>query len=172
MSVLSGKELRIVGFLCNWCSYGGADTAGTARAAQPTDLRIIRVPCSGRVNPLFVLKALMNGADGVLVSGCHPRDCHYSAGNFYARRRLEILKEFLPIVGIDPARFEYTWVSASEGQRWKEVVTSFTERIHRLGHALFRAGKPSGADPSAGLRRESLPARTQGKHQEGSGRRP
>lgn len=135
MSVLSGKELRIVGFLCNWCSYGGADTAGTARAAQPTDLRIIRVPCSGRVNPLFVLKALMNGADGVLVSGCHPRDCHYSAGNFYARRRLEILKEFLPIVGIDPARFEYTWVSASEGQRWKEVVTSFTERIHRLGPA-------------------------------------
>ena len=104
MSVLSGKELRIVGFLCNWCSYGGADTAGTARATQPTDLRIIRVPCSGRVNPLFVLKALMNGADGVLVSGCHPRDCHYSAGNFYARRRLEILKEFLPIVGIDPAR--------------------------------------------------------------------
>lgn len=72
MSVLSGKELRIVGFLCNWCSYGGADTAGTARATQPTDLRIIRVPCSGRVNPLFVLKALMNGADGVLVSGCHP----------------------------------------------------------------------------------------------------
>ena len=135
MSVLSGKELRIVGFLCNWCSYGGADTAGTARATQPTDLRIIRVPCSGRVNPLFVLKALMNGADGVLVSGCHPRDCHYSAGNFYARRRLEILKEFLPIVGIDPARFEYTWVSASEGQRWKEVVTNFTARIHKLGPA-------------------------------------
>ncbi|MCQ2444655.1 MAG: hydrogenase iron-sulfur subunit, partial [Mailhella sp.] len=118
MSVLAGKELRIVGFLCNWCSYGGADTAGTARATQPTDLRIIRVPCSGRVNPLFVLKALMNGADGVLVSGCHPRDCHYSAGNFYARRRLEILKQFLPVLGIDPRRFAYTWVSASEGQRW------------------------------------------------------
>lgn len=135
MSVLTGKELRIVGFLCNWCSYGGADTAGTARAAQPTDLRIIRVPCSGRVNPLFVLKALMNGADGVLVSGCHPRDCHYSSGNFYARRRLELLKDFLPIVGIDPDRFEYTWVSASEGQRWKDVVTNFTDRIHKLGPA-------------------------------------
>ena len=135
MSVLTGKELRIVGFLCNWCSYGGADTAGTARAVQPTDLRIIRVPCSGRVNPLFVLKALMNGADGVLVSGCHPRDCHYSSGNFYARRRLEMLKDFLPIVGIDPERFEYTWVSASEGQRWKEVVTNFTDRIHKLGPA-------------------------------------
>ena len=91
MSVLAGKELRIVGFLCNWCSYGGADTAGTARAVQPTDLRIIRVPCSGRVNPLFVLKALINGADGVLVSGCHPRDCHYSAGNYYARRNMDIL---------------------------------------------------------------------------------
>jgi len=135
MSVLTGKELRIVGFLCNWCSYGGADTAGTARAVQPTDLRIIRVPCSGRVNPLFVLKALINGADGVLVSGCHPRDCHYSAGNYYARRRLEMLKQFLPVIGINPDRFEYTWVSASEGQRWKDVVTNFTNRIHALGPA-------------------------------------
>ena len=135
MPVTTGKELRIVGFLCNWCSYGGADTAGTARAVQPTDLRIIRVPCSGRVNPLFVLKALMGGADGVRVSGCHPRDCHYSSGNFHARRRLEILREFLPILGIHPDRFSYTWVSASEGQRWKEVVTSFTGRIHELGPA-------------------------------------
>ena len=82
MPVLKGKELRIVGFLCNWCSYGGADTAGVARATQPTDLRIIRLPCSGRVDPLFIIKTLLNGADGVLVSGCHPRDCHYSAGNF------------------------------------------------------------------------------------------
>lgn len=135
MSVLKGKELRIVGFLCNWCSYGGADTAGVARASQPTDLRIIRVPCSGRVNPLFPLKALLGGADGVLVSGCHPRDCHYSEGNYYARRRLELLKEFLPVVGIDPERFEYTWVSASEGSRWQQVVTAFTDRIHKLGPA-------------------------------------
>ena len=96
MPVLEGKELRIVAFLCNWCSYGGADTAGVARAKQPTDLRIIRVPCSGRIDPLFILRALVNGADGVLVSGCHPNDCHYSAGNFYARRRLEVLKQFLP----------------------------------------------------------------------------
>ena len=129
------KDLRIVGFLCNWCSYGGADTAGVARATQPTDLRIIRVPCSGRVDPLFIVKALLNGADGVLVSGCHPRDCHYTSGNFYARRRLEILKHFLPVLGIDPARFEYTWVSASEGQRWQKVVTLFTEQIHALGKA-------------------------------------
>jgi coenzyme F420-reducing hydrogenase delta subunit len=128
-------EFRIVGFLCNWCSYGGADTAGVARFVQPTDLRIIRVPCSGRIDPLFVMRALLNGADGVLVSGCHPRDCHYAEGNFYARRRLEMLKRLLPITGIDERRFEYTWVSASEGQRWQHVVTEFTRRIHELGPA-------------------------------------
>ena len=135
MPVLEGKELRIVAFLCNWCSYGGADTAGVARATQPTDLRIIRVPCSGRIDPLFILRALVNGADGVLVSGCHPNDCHYSAGNFFARRRLEVLKRFLPVLGIDDRRFEYTWVSASEGARWQQVVTNFTDRIHKLGPA-------------------------------------
>lgn len=127
--------MRIVAFLCNWCSYGGADTAGVARFSQPTDLRIIRMPCSGRVDPLFILKAFLGGADGVLVSGCHPRDCHYTAGNYYARRRLEVLKRFLPILGMDPARFEYTWVSASEGQKWRQVVTTFTQTIHDLGRA-------------------------------------
>ena len=132
MPVLTGKERRIIGFLCNWCSYGGADTAGVGRLGQPTDLRVIRVPCSGRINPLFILKALMGGADGVLVSGCHPRDCHYAEGNFYARRRLEMCKNLLPAAGIDPERFEYTWVSASEGQRWQHVVTEFTRRIHAL----------------------------------------
>lgn len=133
MPVLKDRELRIVGFLCNWCSYGGADTAGVGRATQPTDLRIIRVPCTGRVDPLFVVKALLQGADGVLVSGCHPRDCHYSVGNYYARRRLEVVRRFLPVLGIDERRFEYTWVSASEGQRWQSVVTDFTSRIHELG---------------------------------------
>ncbi|MDO4768199.1 MAG: hydrogenase iron-sulfur subunit [Pseudomonadota bacterium] len=135
MSAQDVRELRIVGFLCNWCSYGGADTAGVGRFTQPTDLRIIRVPCSGRIDPLFVVRALLNGADGVLVSGCHPRDCHYAEGNYYARRRLEMLKRFLPITGIDARRFEYTWVSASEGQRWQLVVTEFTRRIHELGPA-------------------------------------
>ncbi len=129
------KELRIVAFLCNWCSYGGADSAGVGRFSQPTDMRIIRVPCSGRVNPLFVLKALLDGADGVLVSGCHPKDCHYTSGNFYARRRLESLKEFISILGIDSRRFSYSWVSASEGPKWKEVVTTFTNQIHELGPA-------------------------------------
>ncbi|MCL1889697.1 MAG: hydrogenase iron-sulfur subunit [Desulfovibrionaceae bacterium] len=135
-------ELRIVGFLCNWCSYGGADTAGVGRFIQPTDLRIIRLPCSGRTNPLFIAKALLQGADGVLVSGCHPRDCHYAEGNFYARRRLEVFKQLLPVLGVDPRRFEYTWVSASEGQRWQMVVSKFTEQIHSLGPARRLPGAP------------------------------
>lgn len=125
-------ERRIVGFLCNWCSYGGADTAGVSRFTQPTDLRIVRLPCTGRMNPIFAVKALLSGADGVLVSGCHPNDCHYTSGNFYARRRLETLKRFLPVLGIDSARFAYTWVSAAEGRRWQEVVTDFTRVIHEL----------------------------------------
>ena len=141
MSVIEGKELRIIGFLCSWCSYSGADTAGVSRFKQPTDLRIIRVPCSGRVDPLFVVKAFINGADGVLVSGCHPRDCHYSEGNFYARRRLEMLKRFLPFVGIEARRFHYTWISASEGQRWQQTATEFTALIHELGPA---SGSPQG----------------------------
>lgn len=145
MSASDSRELRIVGFLCNWCSYGGADTAGVARFSQPTDLRIIRVPCSGRIDPLFIVRALINGADGVLVSGCHPRDCHYAEGNFYARRRLETLKQFLSATGIDPRRFEYTWVSASEGQRWQHVVTEFTRRIHELGPAPIMSHVSEGA---------------------------
>jgi len=127
------KDLLIVGFLCNWCSYGGADTAGVCRFNQPTDLRIIRIPCTGRMDPLFVVKALIYGADGVLVSGCHPKDCHYNVGNFYARRRLEVLKRFLPFMGIHTDRFRYSWVSSSEGQLWQQVVTEFSETIHGLG---------------------------------------
>ncbi|MHB1254151.1 MAG: hydrogenase iron-sulfur subunit [Candidatus Humimicrobiaceae bacterium] len=125
-------DVKIVAFLCNWCSYAGSDAAGTARLRQPENLRIIRVPCSGRMNPLFVLKAFNMGADGVLVSGCHPNDCHYSDGNFYARRRLEILKEYLPFIGIDKRRFSYQWVSASEGAKWQNVVINFVKRIQSI----------------------------------------
>jgi len=128
-----GRDFRIIGFLCNWCSYGGADAAGVARFSQPTDLHIIRVPCSGRVDPMFVAKALLSGADGVLVSGRHPRDCHYTEGNLYARRRLEMLRRFLPVIGVEEARFEYVWVSASEGSRWRDIITAFTDKIHALG---------------------------------------
>jgi coenzyme F420-reducing hydrogenase delta subunit len=124
--------VKIVAFLCNWCSYAGADAAGTSRLRQPENIRIIRVPCSGRVNPLFILKAFNLGADGVLVSGCHPNDCHYSEGNFYARRRLEFLKKFLPFMGIDENRFSYQWVSASEAQKWQNVVINFVKRIEDI----------------------------------------
>ena len=139
------KDVKIVGFLCNWCSYAGADAAGTARMKQPASLRIVRLPCSGRVNPLLILKAFKEGADGVLVSGCHPGDCHYNEGNYHARRRLELLKRMLPALGIDPRRFRYTWVSASEGGRWAEVVADFTEQVT----SCAGAGKTSssGAEP-------------------------
>ena len=133
MSVLTGKELRIVGFLCNWCSYGGADTAGVARFTQPTDLRIIRVPCSGSVNPLFPLKALLSGADGVLVSGCHPRDCHYSEGNYYARRRMTLLFSMLDYLGIERERTRVEWVSAAEGAKFSATMNDFAKTITELG---------------------------------------
>ena len=94
---------KIVAFCCNWCSYAGADLAGTNRLNYPADVKIIRVPCSCRVNPMFILRAFQRGADGVILCGCHPGDCHYTSGNYYARRRLETLKEFLPIIGIEPA---------------------------------------------------------------------
>ncbi|MHB8168304.1 MAG: hydrogenase iron-sulfur subunit [Thermoleophilia bacterium] len=126
---MSKENVKIVGFLCNWCSYAGADMAGTARIRQPAQLRIVRLPCTGRVDPLLILKTFQEGADGVLVSGCHPGDCHYNEGNYHARRRLEVLARMLPALGIDPARFHYTWVSASEGARWAEVVESFTGQV-------------------------------------------
>jgi coenzyme F420-reducing hydrogenase delta subunit len=126
-------EPKIIGFLCNWCTYAGADLAGSSRLKYPANLRVVRVPCSGRVDPQFVLKALERGYDGVLVSGCHPGDCHYSKGNFYARRRLMLLKQLLEYLGIEPERFHFDWISASEGQKFSEVVSTFTEQIKRVG---------------------------------------
>ena len=116
------RRLKIVGFLCNWCSYAGADLAGTNRLQYPDDIRIIRVPCSGRINPLLILKCFQEGADGVLVSGCHPGDCHYQEGNLYARRRMHLLKSLLEYFGIDGRRFHMSWVSASEGAKWADIV--------------------------------------------------
>jgi coenzyme F420-reducing hydrogenase delta subunit len=124
---------KIVGFLCNWCSYAGADLAGTSRICYPPNIRIIRVPCSGRVDPLLVVKSFQQGADGVLIAGCHPGDCHYSEGNYYARRRLALLHTLLEYIGIEKERFQIQWVSASEGKRWAHVVSSFTEDLSRLG---------------------------------------
>ncbi len=124
---------RIVGFLCNWCSYAGADMAGTSRMSYPPNLRIIRVPCSGRVDPLLIVKAFQQGADGVLVAGCHPGDCHYVEGNYYARRRLAVFRPLLEFIGIDKRRLCVEWVSAAEGRRFSQVVTSFTEELIKLG---------------------------------------
>ncbi len=124
---------RIVGFLCNWCSYAGADLAGTSRLKVPANLRVVRVPCSGRINPLFIFKALEEGADGVMVSGCHPGDCHYISGNRYAKRKLAVLRRLLDWVGIEPERIHFTWLSASEGARYSVEVTEFVDKVRALG---------------------------------------
>ena len=126
-------EPKLVGFLCNWCSYTGADLAGTARMKYPPNLRVIRVMCSGRVDPNFVLEALARGADGVLVLGCHPGDCHYSEGNYKCQRRLPLTRKLAEQMGIDPRRIRLEWVSASEGARFTQVVTEFTEQVRALG---------------------------------------
>lgn len=126
-------EPNIIGFLCNWCSYAGADLAGTSRIQYPPNLKAIRVMCSGRVNPIFVVNALQQGADGVLIGGCHPGDCHYERGNYLARRRFAVLKKLLEYTGIDPRRVRMTWVSAAEGKKFAEVVTEVTEDIRELG---------------------------------------
>jgi F420-non-reducing hydrogenase iron-sulfur subunit len=126
-------EPKIVAFLCNWCSYAGADLAGISRIQYPPSIRVIRVPCSGRVDPFYILKALQNGADGVLISGCHPGDCHYLTGNYVARRRFAVLNDLLEFAGIDPGRVSFSWVSAAEGERFAEVVRDVTERVRQLG---------------------------------------
>jgi F420-non-reducing hydrogenase iron-sulfur subunit len=126
-------EPRLVGFLCTWCSYTGADLAGTARMAYAPNLRIIRVMCSGRVDPQFVLKAFKEGADGVLISGCHPGDCHYQEGNYNTMRRHKLLLKMLEQFGIEKERFRLEWVSASEGNKFQQVCNEFTDQVRRLG---------------------------------------
>jgi F420-non-reducing hydrogenase iron-sulfur subunit len=131
-------EPKIVGFLCNWCSYAGADLAGTSRTPYPQNVRIIRVPCSGRVDPLFVLKAFQDGADGVMVLGCHPGDCHYQQGNFFAQRRYALMHRLLEFTGVETGRLHVDWVSASEGKKFAEVVTEFTEQVRALGPVAIK----------------------------------
>ena len=126
-------EPKIIGFLCNWCSYTGADLAGTSRLQYPPNIRIIKIMCSGRVNPQFVLKAFQEGADGVLVSGCHPGNCHYIEGNYHAKRKLTLRADLLDYMGIEQGRFQVSWVSASEGVKFAEVVRKFTEQVKVLG---------------------------------------
>jgi len=126
-------EPKIVGFLCRWCSYTGADLAGTSRIEYPPNLTPIRVMCSGRVDPTFVVKALADGADGVLIAGCHPGDCHYQEGNYKAMRRYPMLLDLLDQFGIERERVRLEWISASEGERFAEVVKQLTETVRSLG---------------------------------------
>lgn len=126
-------EPKIVAFFCNWCTYTAADLAGTSRMAYEPNVRIIRVMCSGRVDPQFVLAAFKGGADGVLIGGCHPGDCHYQEGNYKALRRYKLLKKVLKQLGIEEERLRLEWVSASEGEKVQRVINEMTEEIRRLG---------------------------------------
>ncbi|MBN1764368.1 MAG: hydrogenase iron-sulfur subunit [Sedimentisphaerales bacterium] len=126
-------EPKIVGFLCRWCSYTGADLAGTSRIQYPPNLAAIRVMCSGRVDPTFVVKALRDGADGVLIAGCHPGDCHYAEGNYKAMRRFPMLLNLLDQFGIERERVRLEWISASEGDLFAQLVKQFTEQLRKLG---------------------------------------
>ncbi|MBN2065356.1 MAG: hydrogenase iron-sulfur subunit [Candidatus Thermoplasmatota archaeon] len=126
-------EPNIIGFLCNWCSYAGADLAGTSRIQYPPNVKIIRVMCSGRINPIFVLNALQQGIDGVIIGGCHPGECHYETGNYLTRRRITVLKKLLEYIGIDPRRVQMTWISASEGAKFADVIKAATDEIRNLG---------------------------------------
>jgi F420-non-reducing hydrogenase iron-sulfur subunit len=126
-------EPKIIGFLCNWCSYTGADLAGTSRMAYEPNLKIVRVMCSGRVDPQFIFKAFKEGADGVLIAGCHPGDCHYKEGNYKALRRYKLLKKLQSEFGIEDERIRLEWISASEGAKFQQVCNEFTETIRKLG---------------------------------------
>ena len=126
-------EPRIVAFICNWCTYTGADLAGTSRMKYPPYVRVIKIPCTGRFDPLFMIKAFERGADGVLVSGCHPGDCHYTAGNYNARRKYTVFKSLLETLGMDMDRVWFSWISASEGGKWVDTIRKFTEVIREKG---------------------------------------
>jgi coenzyme F420-reducing hydrogenase delta subunit len=134
----SERQPRIVGFLCKWCSYAGADLTGTSRKKYPANLTILKVPCSGRIDPLFIMKGLQMGFDGVMVSGCHPGDCHYQTGNYRARRRIALIKKFLEYMGVPEERVQASWVSASEGAKFAQVVSDVVTNVKAVGpNSLF-----------------------------------
>jgi coenzyme F420-reducing hydrogenase delta subunit len=126
-------EPKIVAFLCKWCSSAGSDLAGVSRMQYPANVVPITVMCSGSVSPLYIFSAFRRGADGVLVSGCHPGDCHYIKGNYYARRRIALVKELLEFSGLEPARFQMSWVSAAEGKKYTEIISDFVDTLRPLG---------------------------------------
>jgi F420-non-reducing hydrogenase iron-sulfur subunit len=131
---------KIIAFLCNWCSYAGADLAGTSRVQYSPAVHSVRVSCSSRVDPTFVIKALLMGADGVLIAGCHPGECHYKSGNLLTRRRFMMLKTLLEAIGIEPERLRLEWISASEANKFARVVDDFVEQIKKLGPNLLGGG--------------------------------
>ena len=135
---MSDFEPNILGFLCNWCSYAGADLAGTSRIKYPPNIKSIRVMCSGRVDSVMVLEALKKGADGVLIAGCHPGDCHYQSGNYKTNRKVKLLKKLLEDMGIEPERVRFEYVSASEGQKFANVVTDFVDQLKKLGPSRIK----------------------------------
>jgi len=130
-------ETKIMTFLCNWCSYGGADLAGVSRLQYPANIRVIRIPCTGRMSPKFILAAFRHGSDGVWVSGCHPGDCHYISGNYYARRRFALLKNLLDHTGIVPGRLHFSWISSAEGTKFVEGAKEVTEEVRALWPANY-----------------------------------
>ena len=139
MSEKTAFEPKIIGFLCNWCSYAGADLAGVSRIQYPPNIRIIRVMCSGRIDPIFVLEAFKNGADGVLIAGCHlPSDCHYINGNFKTLRRVTLLKTVIQQFGIEPERLRLEWISASEGDKFAATIRDMVQQIKQLGPSPLR----------------------------------
>jgi F420-non-reducing hydrogenase iron-sulfur subunit len=130
---VSDFEPKIIAFVCNWCTYAGADLTGTSRIKYATNVRMIRLPCTGRIDFMYLLKAFAQGADGIMISGCHPGDCHYTSGNFHARRRWMVFRKLLDFVGIDTRRIRFSWVSAAEGAKWAEMVNTFVDEVRQMG---------------------------------------
>ena len=130
---MDGFEPKIIGFCCNWCAYAGADLAGISRIQYPPNLRMIKVMCSGTIDPTYILEAFQKGADGVFIGGCHPGDCHYQSGNYKTMRKIVLVKRLLSQLGISPQRLKLEWVSAAEGQRFAQVVTDFVAEVRELG---------------------------------------
>lgn len=126
-------EPKVVAFVCNWCTYAGADLTGTSRIKYASNVRVVRFPCTGRIDFMFILKAFASGADGIIVSGCHPNDCHYTVGNFHARRRWMVLRGLLEYIGVDLRRIRFSWVSAGEGVKWADLVNDTVEQLRELG---------------------------------------
>ena len=126
-------EPKIIAFVCTYCTYAGADLAGTSRLKYAPNVRIIRIPCTGRISPMFILKALQKGADGILVSGCHPGDCHFTHGNYHARRRWMVFRSLLDFMGISTERVKFSWISAAEGGKFADLINNVTEDIRTLG---------------------------------------